>query len=122
MIYAYLQFFFQAQKANAQQTAEYGQLQPFPDPPLTPQFQEQPVSEFAPSTPEFQPPQDTDQIATEDAAQQAAAQEAVAQEAVDQQAAAQQVVTQQAAADAALQQATFQCDQTIMGRDFEYDR
>ena len=40
---------------------------------------------------------------------------------VDQQAAAQQVVNQQAAADAALQEATFQCDQTIMGRDFEYN-
>ena len=53
---------------------------------MTPQFQEQPVPDFAPSTPEFQPPQDTDQIATEDAAQQAAAQQAAAQEAAAQEA------------------------------------
>ena len=66
--------------------SEYGQLQPFPDPPLTPQFQEQPVPDFEPSTPEFQPSQDTAQLATEDAAQQAAAQQTAAQEAAAQEA------------------------------------
>ena len=128
---------------------EYGQLQPFPDPPLQQGFQPtfKPSPEIQPGVkPGIQPVADAEavQAAAKAAANaQAAAANAQAgvQAAADAQAAADLAVVDaqaaadlaaadaqaaadlaaaQAAGDQAQNQATFQCDQQITGRNFEY--